>query len=242
MYEYKVHNGEICRGIFPTEYTYDAYGRMTHMYTYRSGTGFTGDTWPTGNDPDITEWIYQETTGLLEEKIDDAGNKVTYTYTTDGKLETRTWARLNGSDPLITTYFYFAATGELQKIDYSDTTQDVEFTYDRLGRQKTITDAVGTRTFAYNDAMQLESEIITGLYNKTITRTYEGAGVIGRPNGFTLGSDYTVSYGFEANTGRFNAVNWTVDGKADSVSYNYLANSDLVETLTAASGYQASYC
>jgi len=37
-------------------------------------------------------------------------------------------------------------------VDYSDTTPDVATTYDRLGRQATVTDATGTRTFSYDNS------------------------------------------------------------------------------------------
>ena len=42
------------------------------------------------------------------------------------------------------------ALGQLIAIDYSDSTPDVAFTYDRLGRQLTITDVLGTRTNEYS--------------------------------------------------------------------------------------------
>ena len=40
-----------------------------------------------------TTWVYDEATGLLTDKMYDDGSAITYTYTPDGKLETRTWAR-----------------------------------------------------------------------------------------------------------------------------------------------------
>ena len=99
---------------------------------------------------DLSRW-------LLKKEYADA-TSVTYTRSPDGKLETRTWARLDGANPLVTTYDYYddagtdsALTGELQKVDYSDATKDVEYTaYTRLGQPKTVVDIVGTRTFAYN--------------------------------------------------------------------------------------------
>ena len=42
---------------------------------------------------------------------------------------------------------------------------------------------------------QLESETITGIYSKVITRSYETSGVIGRINGFNTGADYGMTYG-----------------------------------------------
>ncbi|MBP5786277.1 MAG: hypothetical protein J6Y19_00430, partial [Kiritimatiellae bacterium] len=40
--------------------------------------------------------------------------------------------------------------GQIVSIDYSDSTPDVTFTYDRLGRQLTVTDVLGTRTNVYS--------------------------------------------------------------------------------------------
>jgi RHS repeat-associated protein len=162
----------------------------------------------------------------------DDGKGVSYTYSEGGNLETRTWARLNNGNPLVTTYGYDANTGELTSIDYSDNIQDIAFTYDRLGRQKTITDAVGTRVFGYNSQLQQETETITGLYNKVITRTYETAGIPGRATGFNLGAGYTVTYGYEAGTGRFRSVDWAAGGQTGNAVYGYLNNSDLIEQLT----------
>jgi hypothetical protein len=98
-----------------------------------------------------------------------------------------------------------------------------------------------SRTFGYNTQLQQETETITGLYNKVITRTYETAGVTGRATGFTLGAGYTVTYGYEAGTGRFRSVAWTVNGVNDTATYSYLPNSDLLHQLTTNSGQLTTY-
>ncbi len=51
-----------------------------------------------------------------------------------GRLLTRTWARTVGGQPLVTTYGYNGA-GDMTTVDYSDTTADVTYGYDRRGRQ-----------------------------------------------------------------------------------------------------------
>ncbi len=43
-----------------------------------------------GGDP--TTWVYDEATGLLTDKIYADGNGTRYTYTPEGKLQSRTWA------------------------------------------------------------------------------------------------------------------------------------------------------
>ena len=205
-----------------------------------SEAGFTGTSWPEGVTGDTTTWHYEEATGLLLAKEDAAGAEVTYTYGAGGKLATRTWARDNGS--IITTYGYDEDTGELLTIDYSDATPDVHFTYDALGRQETITDAVGTRTMAYNGALQLESETVSGLYDRVISRSYEQGGdeVPGRPSGFSVGADYAVDYGYD-RYGRLDTVGWQAGGAMDVASYSYLAKSDLLEGLSTGSGQETLY-
>ncbi|WP_446010353.1 hypothetical protein [Candidatus Electrothrix sp.] len=84
-----------------------------------------------------------------------------------------------------------------------DITPDIGFTYYRSGQRHTVSDAVGTRTFAYNTALQPDSESITGLISRTLTRSYENTGVIGRNTGLSTDSSYAVTYGYD-NTSRFN--------------------------------------
>ena len=147
------------------------------------------------------------------------------------------WAR-SSSGSHVTDYDYDANTGELTEIDYSDTQDDpdVAFTYNRLGQQKTIDDAVGTRTFAYNSDLQIGTETIDGsgggVYSKTITRDYESSQetMPGRAKGFHIGGDYDVDYSYDA-TGRLNrVVGEGLDGTY-GVTYSRLANIDMVEYL-----------
>ena len=69
---------------YPVAYAYDAFGRMTAMNTFRDEAMQNGDT---------TTWLYDEPTGLLTNKVYADGKGPSYTYTSDGKLATRTWAR-----------------------------------------------------------------------------------------------------------------------------------------------------
>jgi len=213
---------------YPTEKTYDSYGQLTQLKTYRAGTGWTSATWPA--DPgtaDTTNWTYDIASGAITAKTYADGKGPSYTYRVDGKLLTRTWARQNNGQALATSFAYDAATGDLAGVTYSDSTPALGFTYNRLGQQKTVTDAVGTRTFAYNDQFKLTSEQITGIYNKTLTRNYAAGGVLGRYTGLNIGTEYNVAYGYD-DYGRLNQV---ANG-ADTFTYGYLANSNLVTTIT----------
>ena len=210
---------------YPVSYDYDAYGRKTAMRTYRTDADWYAATWPEDAPGDQTQWLFDEATGLLTQKLYADGHGPSYSYSVDGKLLTRTWARTaaNG-DPLVTTYSYNPATGELTSIDYSDDTPDIAFEYDRLGRKTTVTDAVGEREFAYNDTLQLASEAITGAYTATLTRHYDA---LGRNAGFAAGPNYNVSYAYD-NVGRVNQVAWDVEGTSGKTDYSYLPDSDLL--------------
>jgi hypothetical protein len=218
-------------------YEYDGYGRMTKMNTYRGGSGWSASSWPANpGTADTTEWIYHEASGLLTSKKDAASKSVSYTYSSGSKLATRTWARTVGGigDPALETTYSYSDSGDLSAIDYSDSTPDVSFTYDRLGRQKTVDSSVSAHTFAYNGLL-LESETVAGIgdpgLTNTITRSYDS---LGRSTGFTVGGvgdpEYSVSYGYNS-VGRFSSLTSSLPF-ACFAGYSYLANSDLVQSTT----------
>src|SRR5205814_890178 len=97
-----------------------------------------------------------------------------YTYTDAGRLETRTWARTVGGQPLVTTYGYNNA-GELTSINYSDSTPDVTYTHDRLGYRKTSVSSLDSCSYSYDLAGQLLSETHTAgvLTNVTVSSVYD---------------------------------------------------------------------
>src|SRR5262249_41415604 len=132
------------------------------------------------------------------------------------RLAMRTWARQVAGQPLTTSYSYSQLTGEMLNVAYSDSTPRIAYTYKRHGGIATVTESVaGTTqlapTFGYNTALQQETETMTGLTAKTLTRTHvttaDPSNHIpkGRPTGLTLGSEYTVAYGFD-NVSRLNNV------------------------------------
>ena len=129
------------------------------------GQTWTSATWPSTMDPndtadaDITLWTFDEATGLLRQKryADNVGPD--YTYTADGKLYERKWARIvSGSTRLTTTSGYSTGstgTGELISVDYNDgstadPTPSVDYTYNRSGDLASVVDAVGTRNMTYH--------------------------------------------------------------------------------------------
>ena len=224
---------------YPVEYGYDSHGQKITMTTFRGGSAWNGESWPNPAPAgDTTTWTFDAASGAVTAKTYADGHGPTYTYTVDGKLATRTWARADANNnPLTTTYSYDADTGELIGIDYSDSTPDISYTYTRTGQPATVTDAAGTRTFAYNAQLQEVSETISGgLYSKTLTRSYTTTGMKGRKLGLAVGgvANYTYSYD---SYGRLNKIT-TPAGDFD---YTRLANSDLVAQMTRPNGVTTTW-
>ena len=102
-------------------YDYDDYGRMTAMYTLRDTNVAITDYSSFivhRSSFDCTHWLYDDATGLLTNKVYADNNGMSYTYTPDGKLQTRTWAR-----GIVTTYGYDAAS-QLTSVSYNDCASD----------------------------------------------------------------------------------------------------------------------
>lgn len=216
---------------YPVEFGYDQYGQKTTMHTYRIGTGWTGTTWPIGVIGDVTTWTYDPASGVVTTKADAANHSVTYSYTVDGKLASRTWAR-----GIVTNYSYDSATGELLNVDYADNTPDITYTYNRLGKLSTVIDAVGTRTFAYNDTFGLISETINGIYNKVINRSYTATGAKGKVLGMSIGNIQNYAYAYDTY-GRLNQITTP----AGDFNYTRLTDSDLVAQMTRPNGIITTY-
>lgn len=251
--------------VYPTEFVFDAYGQRTEMHTFRAGSGWQGNSWPTASvgSMDINRWTYQDSTGLVTAKNDAANKQVIYTYDLLRRTATRRWARLSGGNPLTTTYSYDPNSGELTGLSYSDGTQPVTFSYDRGGRQATVTDAAGTHTLNYNDAgQQLSDQISGGLLDQiTVTAGYDSllrrnslqatrnaASLASQTYGYDASSrletvtsgSQTATYAYFPTTGRLNTTTFT-GGTQMSRSYDSLGRLETIATTTPALGTVASY-
>jgi len=192
---------------YPVAYEYDAYGRMAAMKTWRDANGA----------PDVTRWFYDEATGLLTNKVYADGSGPSYEYDATGRLTKRTWARG------VTTTYAYDALGQLTNVDYSDDTPDVSYTYDRMGRPATVTDALGMRSNVYDAAtLDLVAEQLPD--GHVLARSYDR---FGRPTGIALGADYQVAYAYD-DVGRFAAITSAMNAVTTAVKYAYLAQSDLL--------------
>ena len=222
---------------YPGEYGYDQYGQKVTMTTFRTGTSWNGESWPNPAPlGDTTTWNYDAATRLLVSKVYADGHGPSYTYTADGRLATRTWARKDAQDnDLVTTYSY-NLFGEMTGIDYSDSTPDITYAYNRVGKLSQVTDVVGTRTFAYNATLDEVSETITGLYGKTLTRAYTSTGFKGRKQGLSIDNVSHYAYGYDTY-GRMDRI--TIP--SGSFNYTRLANSDLVSQMTRPNGITTTW-
>ena len=208
VYEYDLRGNKTYEGgaVYPVRYAYDLFGNKTSITTYRNEASGVGDT---------TTWTYDEASGVLLSKTYADGKGLTYTYTDDGKLATRTNAR-----GIVTSYTY-DDWGQLLAIDYADTTPDITYAYDAMGRQTSATDAVGTTTFTYDAFGQLSSEQVSGLYAKTLTRHYD---TYGRNVGYSVDGERKQSITYSPATGRI--------AESDGFYWEYLTGTDLKSKLT----------
>jgi RHS repeat-associated protein len=214
---------------YPVRFVYNDYGEKIEQQTFRSGEEWAAESWPAGatGPADTTVYEYHEPTGLLA-SVTDAGGKATrYTYHPGGRMQSRTWARPGAAGDIETTYSYDAATGEMLGIDYSDDTTDIGYAYYRHGGLQSVQDDVGARIFGYTDALQQETETISGIYLRTITHAFAHEGMVGRNEGFTVDTGYRVDYGYHPDTGRLNEVSWTVDGQTGTATYQPHADSEV---------------
>ena len=220
---------------YPQAYGYNAYGELSMLTTYRDATDafdFTTFIWPNPTGGDTTTWSYDAATGLLTRKQYADGNGTDYSYDSANRLATRTWARSGGLD---TDYSYSLTTGELLSVDYEDpNTVDLVYTYDRLGRQSTVTDATGTRSFAYDSStLQLTAETLDSAFydSHELLRAYD---TLGRSIGYILQDSAfstlsAVNYSYDTASGRI----FTVSDGSDTFIYGYEPSSNLLASIAA---------
>lgn len=229
------------KGAIPVEYGYDSiYGDKVTMSTFRDGTNWGDETWPTsGHAADTTTWGYDVATGLLLSKTDATNHAVTYTYTARGQLSRRTWAR-----GVHTDYTYDPGTAEQRNIVYDDSyhTPNLSYQYNRLGQNSEVDDATGSRLIAYCICGKIASEQLDAAFfggRKLAYALDQADGVVlGRTVGYTLahGATYeeSLTYHYDAASGRLAdiATLSPVSASAHTFHYGYLANSDLIESLS----------
>lgn len=218
---------------YPLELVYDGFGQKTELHTFRGGSGWTASTWPTATTgtADVTRWIYQDGSGLLLQKQDAASKQTVYTYDGFGQVLTRAWAR---TPTITTTYGYDKRTGEMTVVDYSDTTRDVTYLYDRAGRPSSINDAGGAHTLSYNSvggllADQISGGILDGVSITTGYDTYWRRTSLQSTRSAATLSSQTYSYDTSSRPA-------TVSSSSQTATYAYYPTSGLLNTTTFTGG------
>ncbi|MCR5183091.1 MAG: hypothetical protein K6B46_00110, partial [Opitutales bacterium] len=181
---------------------------------------------------DVTTWVYDAGTGLLLSKIDVANQATVYTYNSAGLLATRTWAR-----GIVTTYSY-DSWNQLTSTSYSDPTPAVSRSYDLLGRLISVTDSAGTTSKTYDSYGNVATETLSkDGETHLITELYDS---FGRPSGYTYSRDsvtlQTAGTAYDAATGRIATANFVHGNETKTFAYNYLAGTDLLESLACPNG------
>ena len=218
---------------YPVLYGYNDYGRQEHLYTLRDNNlviNDVGDMKANLSLFDKTTWVYQESTGLLEQKLYADNKGPTYTYDDAGRLRTRLWARSNS-----TTTYEYNTLGQLEDMLYQDgATPNVTGLYGRWGGLTNIVDGIGEHHYIFNDQLQLKKEQLVDPVTKqilqTLNRSYDPAN--GRYVGLDLESGYDVDYGYDT-LGRFKTITANIDGGSKLFTYNYESETGLLETLTS---------
>ena len=225
---------------YPIEYSYDTFGRQTELKTYKGGSGWNSSTWPavTGTAA-VTSWTYDTATGLKTSKTYANGDSTVYVYdAADGRLsEVKSYGSSSAVPRRIVEYSY-NSLGQQSSIKYKNggtlvVEQTESFTYNRIGQLKTVTDAVGSRTFNYDGKGRLTSEVISGSIGKTINYSYDN---FGREAGVDIsGTAYDVNYTYDSK-GRFGAVVYGTGASSKAWNYGYLANFPLIDTVSSPNG------
>ena len=193
---------------YPVDYAYNVFGEKVSMTTYRNESLADGD---------VTQWLRDEATGLVTNKVYANGKGTAYFYTPDGKLERRLWAR-----GVETAYGYDGAGNRTSTV-YSDGTPSILCEYDRNGNLlSAITEGVATNFYGYSVQGLCTNEIQNG---STIVRNYDS---LGRATGYTLRGSASphekhVAYSYDT-VGRLSSVM----SSTNIFAYTYLPGTDIV--------------
>ena len=226
LYEYDLRGRKTYEGgaTYPVRYTYDAFGNKTTMMTYRDESLGPGS-------GDVTTWLYDEASGAITNKLYADGKGTTYSYTFDGKLSRRIWARG------ITTDYTYDGWNNITNTVYSDDTPTVSLAYDAFDRQIETHDAAGVTTFAYDSFGSITNETVIGAAGtNTVERYWD---VLGRTAGYALNGIRQTIIIYDQVTARIESM--LVNGATNAFRWSYLPGSDLKFSLAYPNGLTASW-
>ena len=218
-------------GTQPLLLGYDEADRLVSLTTFRAAQeGDIAEAPSDRADGDTTTWSYDEATGLETRKTYADGTHVDKTWDAFNRLATETNAR-----GIVKTCTYEQARGLLVGISYSDATPGQSFAYDHLGNLTQITDAAGTRTFAYNLYGEPETDSLAanGIAWQ-VSERYDG---LGRQAGYELSADgRRVQQTHLSYDGKGRLSTLTAEGMERPFSWTYSEQGGLVEQLAYPNG------
>ena len=216
---------------YPVRYTYDDFGNMATMMTYRDESK--------GRDSgDVTTWLYDEASGVMTNKVYADGKGPKYEYDANGCLVKRTWAR--GID----TFYVYDSWGNLTNTTYSDDTPTVSLRYDAMGRHVEAHDAAGITTFAYDSFGANTNETVVGVAGTNVLERFTDA--FGRDAGYAHNGVRQTTLRYDPVTGRIAVMGVASADESDtshmsSFTWDYLLGSDLKQSLTYPNGLTANW-
>ena len=202
--------------------TQDSLGRVINYdYDIDSNLVKLNDSW---SHP--THWNYDARNRVTRKTYAD-GSYEGYNYQY-GHLQSRRDARNR-----VTAYSY-DDYGRLSTIDYP-TTPDVSLTYDDLNRPLTMTDGLGTTTYAYDAAGQMGalSSVDGPFANDTVSYHYDS---LNRRDGMAINGSNATSYGYDA-LDRLQSLS----SPAGSFTYSYWGATGMVAGLQNPNGTHSAY-
>ena len=220
-------------GTQPLLLGYDEADRLVSLTTFRAAQeGDIAEDPSERADGDTTTWSYDEATGLETRKTYADGTHVDKTWDAFNRLATETNAR-----GIVKTRTYEQARGLLVGISYSDATPGQSFVYDHLGNLTQITDAAGTRTFAYNPYGELETDNLrVGNHTHLIT---EKKDAFGRSTGYIYArsgaAQHTVSIGY-GEDGRIATAGFLQGSAPQTFTWQYMEGSGLPSVMAMPNG------
>lgn len=218
----------------PAVFAYDDADRLTALTTFRAA-GETVTTDPRERtDGDVTTWAWGDASGLMESKTYADGHGESYGYDDWNRLVAKRQARTTDERgialPLVTTSAYDPQTGNLLRVTHNDGTPAIEYAYNHLGLPTQVTDDSGTRTWAWNQYNEMESETTAGLAASVLRQRLDG---LGRPAGYSLqyggGIVHQTDWAYDS-WGRLSTV--SLNDVATPFTYGYNAGHGLLDTLS----------
>jgi RHS repeat-associated protein len=173
-----------------------------------------------------TEYTY-DTANRLKTTKDPLNRVTTFGYDTTNRLVSKQLPGGNCATPTDCVKYEYFADGTLKKIDYSDTTPDVSYTYDANERPLTMSDGTGaTASWVWDDLGRLTSYTdVTGAVS------YGYAGLSGIVSSITYPGNKTVTRRID-NSGRFDQLtDWA--SRATEFDFDPNGNIDLTTLPTA---------